>query len=191
MCRREGFFVAGYLPQAGQKFGRTLDLVLLQRFLRVRAGVVLRDHAGRVLWIRRELEGRTWWILPGGGMEAGERPEEAAGRELREEAGLDVALGPVGYRVFHHGRLELYFQGLDATPSAGGATGPEHAATRQAERGTYTPEWLDPAAADGRTLIPAPVAGHLAAETRWPTAPVTFFDDPVPPATRPWADVLV
>jgi len=55
------------------------------------AGGVVRDASGRVLVIRRAHppdEGR--WSLPGGRVEPGESPAEAAVREIREETGLIV-----------------------------------------------------------------------------------------------------
>ncbi|KOU17089.1 NUDIX hydrolase [Streptomyces sp. WM6349] len=40
---------------------------------------------------RRQPEGKLLWAFPGGGIEAGESPEEAAVREVAEEVGLEVA----------------------------------------------------------------------------------------------------
>jgi ADP-ribose pyrophosphatase YjhB (NUDIX family) len=52
--------------------------------------VLLRgDH---VLMVRLERPGRGFWVLPGGAVEDGETPAEAAVREVREETGLMVAL---------------------------------------------------------------------------------------------------
>ncbi|MFI8499424.1 NUDIX hydrolase [Streptomyces sp. NPDC085524] len=58
-------------------------------------------HEGRVLMARRrEREGKLLWAFPGGGIEAGETPEEAAVREVAEEVGLEVAVQQVlGDRV--------------------------------------------------------------------------------------------
>ena len=68
--------------------------------LRRSARVLLFDPSGDVLLIRFRAEtgGRTvrFWVTPGGEIEAGEEPEEAAARELYEELGLHVPLiGPV------------------------------------------------------------------------------------------------
>jgi len=69
------------------------------------------DGEGRVLLAERP-EGKSMaglWEFPGGKVEAGERPEQALARELREELGIEVeeaALEPFhfashGYSGFH------------------------------------------------------------------------------------------
>jgi|GEM_PF-97290 len=51
------------------------------------ASVLFTDERGRVLL--ESLDHRTTKLLPGGAMDAGEAPSAAAGREVREELGLD------------------------------------------------------------------------------------------------------
>ena len=52
------------------------------------AAVVVRDGQGRVLVVRKR--GTSRYMLPGGKIELGETPAEAAVRELREEVGAEL-----------------------------------------------------------------------------------------------------
>jgi len=55
--------------------------------------IILRDE--KLLLIRRTRDGRTFTVLPGGGVEDGETLTAAAMREALEETSLAVSLGPI------------------------------------------------------------------------------------------------
>jgi 8-oxo-dGTP pyrophosphatase MutT (NUDIX family) len=94
--------------------------------LRIReaARVIVLDELDRVLVRFAFPDGRTVWATVGGGLEPGETHEDAARRELVEEAGLDdVELGPCVWAREHlftgpidfDGQRERYF--LVRTPA--------------------------------------------------------------------------
>jgi 8-oxo-dGTP diphosphatase len=75
----------------------------------VAAGVVI--EGGRVLLSQRKATAHLGgaWELPGGKVHAGEDPREALRRELREELGIEVAVGEI---------LDVTFHQYDDSPSA-------------------------------------------------------------------------
>ncbi|ANX04892.1 NUDIX hydrolase [Immundisolibacter cernigliae] len=59
-------------------------------------GVFVFDAAGRVLLIQRgRPPAKGLWSVPGGKVEWGEAVADACRREVREETGIDVSIGPL------------------------------------------------------------------------------------------------
>jgi 8-oxo-dGTP pyrophosphatase MutT (NUDIX family) len=61
--------------------------------MRHRAAIFILDNKDNVLLFHRIKPGEEYYAVPGGGVDPGETPEQAAVRELKEETGLNVTLG--------------------------------------------------------------------------------------------------
>jgi len=64
---------------------------------RIAAYGLVRDGDGRLLLARAapSLTLRGRWFLPGGGVQHGENPPDSLRREIEEESGLKVSVGPL------------------------------------------------------------------------------------------------
>jgi ADP-ribose pyrophosphatase YjhB (NUDIX family) len=71
--------------------GRISAVVMPTHRLGIGAGAIIFDDARRVLLVRQSY-GRRCYTLPGGEVEVGEPPHEAAIREAAEEAGVMVVV---------------------------------------------------------------------------------------------------
>jgi len=63
------------------------------------ARAVILDADKKVLMVKQQQEGRSIWLVPGGGIEAGENAMQAAIREVKEETGLDVDIKALLWHV--------------------------------------------------------------------------------------------
>ncbi len=144
--------------------------------IHVVAGVI-RDARGRILLARRT-EGRDLaglWEFPGGKVEAGESPEAALVRELREELGIEARVGDALIRVpqqYPDKRLVLDVRHVDVHGIPKGLDGQALA-------------WVPPARLASYPMPPAdrPVVAAL-------MQPDRYLVTPVPDDDRAWLGAL-
>ena len=139
------------------------------------AVIVLAD--GKVALIERHREGELYYLFPGGTVEAGETPAEAAQREAREELGLDVRIGRLVAEVSYEDKTQYYF----AAAVCGGVFGTGEGLEMNGDQGvagSYEAVWLPIAGLSVQAVHPRALAllvEHSAAG--WPKD-VLRLDDP-------------
>ncbi len=89
-------------------------------FYRVAAKVLIKDDQNHLLVTQNK---RGKWELPGGGLEHNESVQECIGRELQEEAGVDVIVGEFRFmfrelsHVWKYMTLRLVYDGKLTDPT--------------------------------------------------------------------------
>jgi 8-oxo-dGTP pyrophosphatase MutT (NUDIX family) len=151
--------------------------------MRIRAGIVLIQN-GRVALIERYRAGLHYFIFPGGGVDEGELPEQAAVREAMEELGIEIAIKRkvaevhLGYKS-----RQFYFLVEQTGGEFGTGRGEEFESSNldDPQKGMYIPIWMPVEEVPQHTNIyPAEVAELTvcAAQEGWPPEPVVMFEKP-------------
>lgn len=108
--------------------------------MRNRSGIILIEN-NKLALIERHRNGLHYFAFPGGGIDEGESPEQAAVREAEEELGVVVEIQQKAAEVFINGNTQHYFLVSRISGDFGTGTGEEYSGDNPAY-GTYLPLWI-------------------------------------------------
>src|SRR5512136_659581 len=129
--------------------------------MKPRAAVIL-IQGDRIALIDRHRSGRHYIVFPGGKVEPGESPAQAARREALEELGLEVEVGRMVAEVWYQGMPQYYYLANILGGRFGHGMGAEMNSLPDSDKGTYQPIWLPV-----EELINHPVLPNLVARLVW------------------------
>lgn len=148
--------------------------------MRTRAGVVLIEK-DNVALIQRHRAGLEYYVFPGGGVDEGETPEQAAVREAFEELGIEVAIQQKVAVIYFDQSTQIYYLVKRVRGRFGTGTGEEFtdADPNDPTEGIYIPIWMPIDELPQHTDVhPAEVA-RLVLKARtdgWAQEPVEFVE---------------
>lgn len=153
--------------------------------MRIRAAaLIIQDDL--IAMIERHRAGRHYFTFPGGGVDAGETPEQAVVREVLEELGLYVRVIRLVAHVWFRGNRQDHFLVEKLGGAFGTGQGPEYSGDYHPVHGTYLPLWMKVADLASNPVLPKSIA-ELAARAvadGWPETPLVLTEeDTWPPAT--------
>ena len=150
--------------------------------MRIRAGIVLVQN-NKVALIERHRAGLDYFVFPGGGVDDGETPEQAAVREAMEELGIQVAIKRKVAEVrFGHTSRQIYFLVEHVSGEFGTGTGEEFTDSdpESPEEGIYIPIWMPiEELPNHKRVFPADVTKLVLKSVHegWPVEPILVFED--------------
>ena len=139
--------------------------------------LLLQDN--KIAMIERHRQGLHYFTFPGGHVDEGETPEQAAIRETMEELGLRVELKKLVAKMGWHGSWQYYYLAEVTGGTFGTGTG-EEMIHPQPEKGTYRPVWMPTTELLDQPVKPREMAELVSRFLRegWPEQPVVIPEQP-------------
>lgn len=111
--------------------------------MRTRAGIILIEN-DKVALIERHRAGLDYYVFPGGGVDEGETPEQAAVREAFEELGVEVVVRQKTAIVHFDYSTQVYYLAERIGGEFGSGAGEEFTDSDpdDPEQGIYIPIWM-------------------------------------------------
>ena len=125
--------------------------------------IIFKDD--KLLTIKRTKPDKTYWVIPGGGVEDGETCEQAAVREAKEELGLDVKVRKLILKMDSTkpelvGQEEYFYLCDIIGGELGSGIGPEYN-TNTTYVGNYDIEWIEIKDIDNYNLLPIEIQDYI------------------------------
>jgi 8-oxo-dGTP diphosphatase len=135
--------------------------------------LLLQDN--QVALIERHRLGSHYFTFPGGHVDEGETPEQAAIRETLEELGLEVVLKKLVAKIGWQKKWQYYYL-VEVTGGTFGSGSGEEMHNPPPERGTYNPMWMPVSQLLKQPVKPREMAELLvhALEQGWPEETVVI-----------------
>ena len=109
--------------------------------MRVSARAIILQNK-KVLLIHRFKEGIEYYVIPGGGVEPDETPDETVKREIMEELSLDITINTIIENYTNKDNSVIYYL---VTSFKGNVSinGPEKIKMQEDPTNRYIPEWVN------------------------------------------------
>ncbi len=104
--------------------------------------ILIKDD--NILLMHRTRDGKEFWVFPGGGVEEGEKVEDAVIREIEEEATIKAKIGKLlythNYSDINHKHYFYFCEYISGTPKLGNFN--ESQRMKEGSQ-TYKPTWVN------------------------------------------------
>jgi len=148
--------------------------------MRVRAGVVLIED-DKVALIERFRDRNHYYVFPGGGVDDGEAPQDAAIREMEEETGLNVAIKRKLAEIHFGLSYQIYYLVEKVSGEYGTGTDEEYTDSEpdNPAKGIYVPIWMPIIELDEHeNVYPIDIADLVTQSVNngWPEEPIVVVE---------------
>jgi 8-oxo-dGTP diphosphatase len=145
--------------------------------MRTRSAIILIEE-DKLALIERHRAGLHYFAFPGGGVDEGECPEQAAIREAEEELGIVVEIKQKVVEVLFNKNIQYYFLAEKLSGEFGTGTGEEYGEYNPAH-GTYHPVWMPLVDVPNSNVLPRELADLIvrSVKERWPKEPVLIIEE--------------